>query len=50
MMRVLWNIEERMEQIIGQPSRMLPLADDEIREPALGAIERMRQMLSLIHI
>jgi alkylhydroperoxidase family enzyme len=36
-----------MEQILGQPSRMTPLADDEIREPALGAIDRMRKMNDL---
>jgi alkylhydroperoxidase family enzyme len=47
MMRVQWNTEDRMEQILGQPSRMQPLPDNEIREPALGAIDRIRRMNDL---
>lgn len=47
MMRVLWNIEERMELVLGSPPRLQPLADHEIEEPAVGAINRIREMNDL---
>ncbi len=47
MKAVQWDTEARMELILGQPARIAPLADNEIEEPALGAIDRMRAMNDL---
>ena len=39
-----FDIDSRMEQILGQPPRMEPLAENEIAATALVAIERLRSL------